>query len=170
MEMAGKITLRVLMVALLAVVGLVARPGVSLAQSALQVVAVEGSGSYHFEENSELRSSNPTTSLLCANVYAYDTWGNLQGCDSFQVSPFASLDDYCEGECSTWLDEGSIFIVSGTPLPNNGGCNPTIVRPKAGLRSWLMIDDEGAVGVSAQDAAISADVLGKLIRDCWIWD
>ncbi len=169
MKTVEQIALRVLMVALLAVVGLVARPEVSLAQtapSALQVVAQEGSSSSHFYENSELRTTNTTTTPLCANVYRYDTGGSLTDCNSYLVPPFGSLDDFCEGDCSFSLGEGSIFIVSGLPLPNTGVCSDTIVKPKAGLRSWLEIDDEGAVGVSAQDAVLGADVLRKLIGDC----
>jgi len=163
MKMAEKMALRVLMVALLTVVGLVVLPGVSRAQSALQVVAQEGSSSSHFGEKSELRSSNPTAMILCANVYFYETDGDLVGCDSYKLYPFESLDPY---DCDNPLDEGSIFIVSGTPPPNDGDCSPTNVKPKASLRSWLMTDDEGAVGVSAQDAVLSADVLRKLIGDC----
>ncbi len=168
MKMSEKIALRVLVVALLAVVGLVVLPGVSRAQtapSALQVVAQEGSYSYHFDEYSELRTTNATAMTLCANLYYYDTWGNLYGCDSFLLPPFASLDDDCDGECYPPIDEGSIFIVSGTPDPK-GNCNPYNAKPKAGLRSWLMTDDEGAVGVSAQDAMLTADLLRKLIWDC----
>ena len=168
-----KIALRALMVALLAMVGLVARPGVSRAQSALQVVPIEGSSVYDdggwIEALRELRSSNPTTMPLCANVYLFYPDGSPGGCASFLVPPFASLDDYCpppEGECYLPIDEGSIFIVSGAQPPNQGECNPFNVHPKAGLRSWLMLDEEGAVGVSAQDAVLGSDVLSALPRAC----
>ena len=172
-----KIALRMLMVALLAVVALAVLPGVSCAQSALQVVPIEGSGSVNPWGFSEIRSSNPTTMPLCANVYLFYPDGSPGGCGSFLVPPFASLDDYCDppedtvGECYLPIDEGSIFIVSGVPQANvtvNGGCNPLHVHPKAGLRSWLMIDENGAVGINAQDAVLSSDVLSMLMRACYV--
>ena len=172
MKMAEKIALRVLMVALLAVVGLVARPGASLAQSALQVVPIEGIGSYNFGEGfSEPRITNPTTMPLCANVYLFYADGSPYDCYSVPVPPFASADDYssiCTGndEDCIFNFEGSFFIVSGVPDPN-GNCSPWAAHPKAGLRSWLMIDENGAIGVNAQDAVLSSDVLRGLMRACY---
>ncbi len=164
MKTAEKIAPRVLMVALLAMVALVARPGMSLAQSAFQVVPQEGDYTYHFDTEPELRTTNATAGPLCANYYVYDTYGDIICCVAGIVYPANSVDsDFQE---DSGLDEGSIFIVSGAQPPNNGNCNPMNPKPKAGLRSWLMVDDEGAVGVNAQDAMVSADVLGKLIMDC----
>ena len=151
MKIAEKIALRVLMVAFLAVVGLAVRPGVSRAQSALQVVAIEGSGSSTLYGLSEPRITNPTTMPLCANVYLFNSDGSPYDCYSVPVPPFGSLDDY-SSMCDTIEEdcifnfEGSFFIVSGVPQANvtvNGGCNPLHVHPKAGLRSWLMIDENG---------------------------
>jgi hypothetical protein len=177
MKTAEKITLRVLMVALLAVVGLAVLPGVSLAQSALQVVAIEGSGIYDttWVADSEPRITNPTTMPLCANVYLFNSDGSPYDCYSVPVPPFGSLDDF-SSMCDTIEEdcifnfEGSFFIVSGVPQANvtvNGGCNPFHVHPKAGLRSWLMIDEQGALGINAQDAVLGSDVLSGLMRACF---
>ena len=162
MEMAGKLTLRVLTMALLTVVGLVARPGVSLAWSTLQVVVQEGGYSDEFDTHPELRSTNVTASQLCQNVYVYNRDGSIRCCTSNLLDPFASRDTHEDGG----LNEGSIFILSGRP--SNGNCDATRPNPDllGGLRSWLMIDDEAAVGISAQDANASFAVLQKLVSDC----
>ena len=165
MKMAEKMALRVLMVALLAVVGLVVLPGVSRAQSALQLVPIEGSS----QSGNELRISNPTTFPLCANVYFWSPFGEPDGCFSIMVPPFGSMDEcgpYGNVECPNPDIEDTIFIVSGVPDPN-GNCSPWAAHPKAGLRSWEMLDDQGAVGISAQDAVLSPAVLSGLMRACY---
>ncbi len=172
MKTSEKAMLRAVTIVLLTMVG-VMRPGILLGQSALQVVPIEGVGSYYLNGTSEPRITNPTTMPLCANVYLFYADGDPYDCYSVLVPPFGSVDDY-SSMCDTIEEdcifdfEGSFFIVSGLQPPNHGECNPFVVNPKAGLRSWLMIDENGAVGVSAQDAVLSSDVLRRLMWACYV--
>ncbi len=159
---------RVLIISVLAAVAFAARPGLSFAQSALQVVVQESSSSYHFGEESELKITNTTPTTLCANIYYYYDDGTPACCSGCLVSPFASLSTDA-AEDSVGFDEGSIFILSGSPTNRRGAlaCDDTIPIASPGLRTWLTVDDEGPVGISAQDVSASTSgTIQKLVSDC----
>ncbi len=154
MKIAKKIALRVLMIALLAMAGLMARPGVSLAQSALQIVP--GEDDYG---DAELRIMNPTLLPLCAYVFVLYSGGGCDFSDSFYINPLGNASTF-EGD---YLDGEGIFIVSSAVAPD-GSCNWSI-RPKAGLRSW-MVDDDRTPGINAQDTPLTVDILKALVNSC----
>ncbi len=162
MLMLEKMAPRVLMVALLAVIGLAVLPGVSHAQSALQVISTESS----CELDPVINSTNVTAGNVCENIYIYNRWGCLEYCTSVELWAFSSLDpDDCDWPLAGF--EGSIFIVSTIP-DNFGNCSPVNLSRTAagGLRSSVIADDMGPIGIPAQDAAASKSTLAKLVSDC----
>jgi hypothetical protein len=162
--------IRVLIVAALAAVAFTARPGLSFADSALQLVVQENDSNSNlgFRE-SELKITNTTPTTLCANIYYYFDSGTPACCSGCLVSPFASLSTDAAADTVSNFSEGSIFILSGSTIGRRGviTCDATIPNALPGLRSWLMVDDEGAVGVNAQDVSASTSgTIQKLASDC----
>jgi hypothetical protein len=163
--MIGKIRLvRVLAIASFTVAPLLAQaPAVSSDSQppqtdVFQVVVQEGTTATHFHAAADLRITNPTKDPLCANLYSYNENGKISCCASCPVAPFASLDI---GSPGILLGSNSTFILSGAPR-----CDPARPFPQERLRTWMVLDQQGAVGFPAQSAPLDVYTLNKLKSDC----
>ncbi len=158
MKMVEKMAPRVLLTALLAVLGLALMPGASLAQSALQALPLE------IECESELQIINPTPQTLCAYVWVMYSDGDCADTYSYLIPPLGNNNSGGDYDLP-WGEDMSVFILSSYQAPNGGGCTWQ-VRPAPGLRSWAVQDDTGTTGVNAVDVPLSATVLNTLFNHC----
>ncbi len=109
--------------------------------------------------NEELRISNATAYPLCADIYIFDTYGNMQCCEGDYIG---SLNSFDHSYPSATVDEGSVFVVSATA----GSCEPRYPNPAPTLRGWVVQDDTPATGIDMLDAPLSSSELYNLTSAC----
>jgi hypothetical protein len=87
---------------------------------------------------------------LCADLYVFDTQGEMAECCGCQITPDGYLDLTVNlSLIGNMLDHGTrptrgIIKEVSSAVPSGGVCNPTAATPEDGIKGWLTHIQKGA--------------------------